>query len=489
MRRSRSHCASVLFGPTKQLNTCVPRFSPSSSSRYLNMQGAVRTTFYRGGTSKGLFFRTQDLQIFSRARREAIILSAMGSPDPDGRQIDGLGGGISSLSKVAIVGIPGEPRKVEEHHSKSTGTKPLDNLSWPGDGPKWLDDVKRAQHPKNGWDVVYRFAQVGVREPVLDWATTCGNLVAAVAHFAVKEKLVYPQIDRHAATAGYDKTSSSPLFVTLKILLADTGKILRTTLPVLFHSGTGQWYPVTEGDTRISGVPGTAAPVYIETPLERAALPSGNLVDHVSIKGHGEIPVSIVDAGLPAVFVPASAITAPTSTSALDLLSMTPAELDSIPWLHPQLEAIRQAAIQTIPKSSHFTPSDSTPKICLVGPPSSYISTSGEEVLATGESMDCRVRPVSVGNFHRTVPATTLSTLAIAKALPDTVVAQQCSNRDPSLDSTGRKTLTIRVGQPAGISEATAVLGEADQPTSISYVRTARSLMSGYVHIPPSQYS
>lgn len=108
-------------------------------------------------------------------------MASPGSPDPDGRQIGGMGGGISSLSKVAVVGKPGEPKRTM-HLSQH---QQLDDAQYnwgSADGVSWLDDVRRARDPVSGWDVVYRFAQVGVREPVVDWETTCGNLVAAVAH-------------------------------------------------------------------------------------------------------------------------------------------------------------------------------------------------------------------------------------------------------------------------------------------------------------------
>lgn len=105
-----------------------------------------------------------------------------GSPDPDGRQIDGLGGGLSSLSKVAVVGKPGEPKQTM-HLSENKHLHSSQHDWAAADGVTWLDDVRKARTPGvGGWDVVYRFAQVGVREPIVDWGTTCGNLIAGVAH-------------------------------------------------------------------------------------------------------------------------------------------------------------------------------------------------------------------------------------------------------------------------------------------------------------------
>lgn len=111
--------------------------------------------------------------------RFPMVSLYLGSPDPDGRQIDGLGGGISSLSKVAVVGMPGEPRWAMAPSKFSD--RNANQFAWP-DGVSWADDVERAMGHEDGWDVVYRFAQIGVKEPLVDWGSTCGNLVAAVAH-------------------------------------------------------------------------------------------------------------------------------------------------------------------------------------------------------------------------------------------------------------------------------------------------------------------
>lgn len=150
---------------------------------------------------------------------------------------------------------------------------------------------------------------------------------------------------------------------------------------------------------------------------------------------------------------------------------------------------IRTSAAQLIPSSS-VAMSKASPKICLIGPPASYVSTSGGRVSAENKgagAMDCRIRAVSVGDFHRTVPATMLSALAVARALPGTVVTQEChpSTATSNLDVTSSKTSSIRVGQPAGISEAAVALDEeTGLPRSILYTRTARRIMSGHVLVP-----
>lgn len=123
----------------------------------------IPAVFYRGGTSRGLFFRARELAQWRADARDHIICAAMGSPDPDGRQIDGLGGGVSSLSKTAIISPPGERMR-------------------DAPGVAWADDTARAADPHTGWDIVYRFGQVPVRAgTAIDWGSTCGNLLAAAA--------------------------------------------------------------------------------------------------------------------------------------------------------------------------------------------------------------------------------------------------------------------------------------------------------------------
>lgn len=201
-----------------------------------------------------------------------------------------------------------------------------------------------------------------------------------------------------------------------------------------------------------------------------------------------QIPCSVVHAGLPCIFVPAASVIPQSGDlSSLDpeeLLTLTPSELDSNLPLGTRLESIRRAAGHQFPTLvSGF--SGSQPKICVVGPPDSCFTTSGDYISA--DSIDCAIRAVSVGNFHRTVPATMLSALAVARALPGTVVAQACPPTSTVLDKTsGKTTITIRVGQPAGVSEASVVLDSSGNPASILYVRTARCIMRGDVYVPHS---
>lgn len=196
----------------------------------------------------------------------------------------------------------------------------------------------------------------------------------------------------------------------------------------------------------------------------------------------------MIDAGLPCIFVPASSVlgTADPETIA-NSLRRRPDELDADTALHARLEQIREACGRSFPRLAEVF-SISAPKICIVAPPFSYITTGGDRVEA--EKIDCVIRAVSVGDFHRTVPATMLSALAVARAMPGSIVTRASLDR-PQPKIGGAKEMTedgtkciIHVGQPAGISESSVVLNKDGLPTSISYVRTARCLFRGDVFVP-----
>src|SRR5690606_13734492 len=205
----------------------------------------VPAAFYRGGTSKGLFLHARDCPA-DPAARDAMLLSALGSPDPYGRQLDGMGGGTSSLSKAAIIGPPGRPDA----------------------------------------DVDYTFAQVAVAQPIVDWGANCGNLASAVGPFAVDEGLVR-LADGDAAL--------------VRIHQVNTGKIIHARFPV--QGGRA----VVEGDFALDGVAGTGARIGLEflSPagtFTAGLLPSGRVLDTVA-DAEGAVAASLVDATYPAIFV------------------------------------------------------------------------------------------------------------------------------------------------------------------------------------------
>lgn len=422
----------------------------------------VPASFYRGGTSRGLLFRAADLAPYAPETRDAIVCAAMGSPDPDGRQIDGLGGGASSLSKTALVSAPG----------RGLYTKVLHDLGpdWKLPGVAWADDVARASDPASGWDVVYRFGQVPIDGERVDWSSTCGNLLSAVALFALHHHIVRP--GTYAAQHGLD--DASQLQLPIRILMAATGKRATVTIPVEKRTKRGEalWDLSSVDDAAIAGVPGTAPGIQVSMPLDTSPLPTGNERDVLDIDGRS-VPVTIVDAGLPTVLVHASDLGVSASQ-----VTQGAAALDQDTALHARIEALRQRAAQCTPELRAALCS-SAPKVVLVHPRTAYTSSSGE--LVPADQMDVLVRPVSVGQFHRSIMATALSAMAVAGAYPDSIVREAIAQGGASFAQGAQQTITV--GQPAGTSSATVQVADG-VPSSIVYVRTARRIMEGLADVP-----
>ncbi len=386
------------------------------------MDRSVPASFWRGGTSRAVLFGEADLAGFRPAQVEAIILAALGSPDPDGRQIDGLGGGISSLSKAAIV-----------------GPAPAGSEA----------------------DVAFRFAQVEVAEPRVDFAGNCGNISAAIAPFAAESGLVPADGDSVAVVA----------------LSLNTGQRFRTRVPL---SG-GRYDPA--GDFVIGGVPGSGARLQIEYldpdgSIGRGALPTGLVREDVEVSGIGSVPVSIVDVGNPAVFVTAAALDIP------EVAASPPADLDADEALQTQLEQIRCEAAVRIGVAatageaarSHRT----VPKVALVGAPAPYGTTSGGEIGAA--DIDLLVRLISMGRTHRTLAMTGAMACAAAAIIGGTVVSEAAGS--PGSRPAGR---SVRLGHPAGVL-GLHVAAECSAGTwrvpSLTVDRTAREIMRGTVQVP-----
>ncbi len=445
------------------------------------MDRAVPASFWRGGTSRAVLFRSDDLAGYRSEQVEAIILAALGSPDPDGRQIDGLGGGISSLSKAAIVG---------------------------------------AAPPGSSADVAFRFAQVEVAEPRVDFAGNCGNISAAIAPFAVESGLVpaggaaggaagggdtrrhpgdtrrhpgdtrrHPGDTRRHPGEGRDPLSSGAAdrsAIPVVALSLNTGQRFRTQVPVQ----SGRYDP--SGDFAIGGVPGTGARLtleYVEPggSIGRGALPTGLVREHVDVPGCGAVPVSIIDVGNPAVFVAAEALGAPAAAAAL------PTALDADAVLLERLERIRCEAAVRIGVAD--SPAEAArghrtvPKVAVVGSPAAYRTTSGTEVPAV--DVDLAVRLISMGRTHRTLAMTGAMACAAAAAMDGSVVAEVVAGLpDTSPAQTGggaSATRAVRLGHPAGVlvlRVAAERSSGAWRVPSLTMDRTAREIMRGTVQVP-----
>ena len=321
---------------------------------------STRAVFMRGGTSNAIMFRSQDLPP-NRADWDAIFLAAMGSPDPNGRQLDGMGGGVSSLSKVCVVGAPTRPDA----------------------------------------DVDYTFAQISIETPVVDYSSNCGNMSSAVGPFAVDEGLV-------PAPTGAE--------TTVRIHNTNTGKIIVARFPV--ENGKA----VTEGDLALDGVAGTAAPIRLDFTDPAGSktgrlLPTGNVVDRLEVPGFGSIEASLIDAANPGVHVRAKDV-------GLTGLEM-PAEIEGDPTLMHRLEALRQAAavaMGVFPDLATAARMVSIPKVVLLASPTEAPTISGR-VIAAGE-MDILARMMSAGQPHRAVPLTGALCLAVGCRIPGSIANQ-----------------------------------------------------------------
>ena len=387
----------------------------------------IPATYMRGGTSKGVFFHLADLPAAAQEPgpvRDALLLRVLGSPDPYGKQIDGMGNASSSTSKAVIL-------------SKST---------------------------RPGHDVDYLFGQVSVDQPFVDWSGNCGNLSAAVGPAAIHMGLIDAVRLPHHGT------------VSIRIWQANIGKTIVAHVPI-----TGGVVQET-GDFVLDGVTFPAAEVALEfvDPADdgeegAAMFPTGNVVDLLDVPGEGRFAATLINAGIPTIFV-----------NAADL-GYTGGELQGDINEHPvalaRLESIRtQGALQMglIQQASEAATRQHTPKLAFVAPPASYIASSGTRVQA--EDVDLLVRALSMGKLHHAMMGTAAVAIGTAAAIPGTLVNLAASNRERGAAPTsvvfGHPSGTLRVG-----AEAQQVNGQW-QVSKALMSRSARILMEGWVRVP-----
>jgi len=378
-------------------------------------QKTLPVVFMRGGTSKGLYFHRRDLPA-DRDAWDALFCGAMGSPDPYGRQLDGMGGGISSLSKVMI--------------------------------------VERSQRPSV--DVDYTFGQVEVDRPRVDWKGNCGNLTSGIAPFAVDEGLVQTSGDEASVTLYNTNTKKT---VVSKFALED-GKAKVT------------------GDFALQGVGGLGARIRLDFLEPGGAgtgklLPTGNVVDRLTLADGSTIESSIVDAANPVVFVRAAEV----GVTGTEL----PETLRANRELLARLEAIRCAAAVAMGLAKDAqdatTRMMSIPKISMVTRPADAVLLDRSTLKADG--VDLVVRTISMGVPHNAVPLTGGMCAAVAANIDGTLVNQAA--REGSL-----KHESLRIGHASGVLEVAAKVerGNAWYARHATVFRTARRLMKGEVYIP-----
>jgi probable AcnD-accessory protein PrpF len=385
----------------------------------------IPATYLRGGTSKGVFFRLADLPEAARIpgpARDALFLRVIGSPDPYGKHIDGMGGASSSTSKGVIV---------------SASTRP--------------------DH-----DVDYLYGQVSIDSAFVDWSGNCGNLSTAVGPFAIANGLVDP------ARVPRDGTC------TVRIWQANIGKTILCHVPV--RDGQVQ----ETGDFELDGVTFPAAEIVLEflDPADEgdgegggAMFPTGNLVDTLDVPGVGMIAATLINAGIPTVFVRAADI-------GLVGTELQPAINEDKSRL-AMFEAIRTTGalrMGLIKSPDEALKRQHTPKVAFVAPPADYVASSGKPVRAA--DIDLVVRALSMGKLHHAMMGTASVAIATAAAIPGTLVNEAAG---------GGPRDAVRFGHPSGTLRVGAAAERRDGQWTVTRAvmsRSARVLMEGFVRVP-----
>ncbi|TCG03234.1 putative methylaconitate Delta-isomerase PrpF [Paraburkholderia steynii] len=384
----------------------------------------IPATYMRGGTSKGVFFRLKDLPEAAQvpgAARDALLLRVIGSPDPYGKQIDGMGGATSSTSKTVIV-------------AKSS----------------------RPDH-----DVDYLFGQVSIDKPFVDWSGNCGNLSAAVGPFAISGGLVDPERVPDNGVA------------VVRIWQANIGKTIIAHVPV--SNGSVQ----ETGDFELDGVTFPAAEVRLEfldpaaeeEGAEGAMFPTGNVVDDLEVPGVGTLKATMINAGIPTIFVNAEAI-GYTGTELQDAINSDDAALKKFETIRAH-GALRMGLIKSL---DEIATRQHTPKVAFVAGPSGYTASSGKAVAA--DDVDLLVRAMSMGKLHHAMMGTAAVAIGTAAAIPGTLV---------NLAAGGGEREAVRFGHPSGTLRVGAVATLEDGEWAVKKAvmsRSARVLMEGWVRVP-----
>ena len=384
----------------------------------------VPATYMRGGTSKGVFFRLQDLPKDAQvpgAARDAFLMRVIGSPDPYGKQTDGMGAATSSTSKTVIL---------------STSTRP--------------------DH-----DIDYLFGQVSIDKPFIDWSGNCGNLSSAVGPFAISNGLI-----------DASRIPKNGIF-TVRVWQANIGKTIIAHVPMT--NGAVQ----ETGDFELDGVTFPAAEVQLEF-MDPAAeeegaggsmFPTGNLIDDLEVPGVGMLKATMINAGIPTIFVDAAAVGC-TGTELQDDINGDPVKL-------AMFEKIRAYGAQRMGLIKHLDEAakrQHTPKVAFVAKPIDYVSSSGKAVAAS--DVNVLVRALSMGKLHHAMMGTVAVAISAAAAIPGTTV---------NLAAGGGKRDAVRFGHPSGAlrvgAEAAMVDGEW-KVTKAIMSRSARVLMEGWVRVP-----
>ena len=388
------------------------------------LQLRIPATYMRGGTSKGVFFKLQDLPVAAQSpgpARDALLLRVIGSPDPYAKQIDGMGGATSSTSKTVI--------------------------------------LSASQRP--GFDVDYQFGQVSIDSAFVDWSGNCGNLSAAVGPFAIANGLI------DSARIPADGIA------TVRIWQVNIAKA------IIAHVAITHGQVQETGDFELDGVTFPAAEVQLEF-LDPAAddahgggamFPTGNLVDDLHVPGVGTLRATLINAGIPTIFIDAQAL-GYTGTELQDAINGDPQALAMFETVRAH-GALRMGLIEHLDEAAKR---QHTPKVAIVAAPADYVASSGKAVAAS--DIDLLVRAMSMGKLHHAMMGTAAVAIGTAAAIPGTLV---------NLAAGGVERREVRFGHPSGTLRVGAEAQRVDGQWVVSKAimsRSARVLMEGWVRVP-----
>ncbi|MDA9297675.1 2-methylaconitate cis-trans isomerase PrpF [Pseudomonadales bacterium] len=382
----------------------------------------IPATYMRGGTSKGVFFSLNDMPESTQvagAARDAFLLRVIGSPDPYGKQTDGMGGATSSTSKTVILAKSSQP----DH------------------------------------DVNYLFGQVAIDKAFVDWSGNCGNLSAAVGAFAINSGLV-----------DANRIPNDGL-ATVRIWQANIKKTIIAYIPI--NNGNVQ----ETGDFELDGVTFPAAEVVLDfmNPADDDAggsmFPTGQVVDDLEVPGVGTLKATMINAGIPTIFINACDI-GYTGSELQDDINNDDKALAMFETIRAY-GAVRMGLIDTIEQA---VGRQHTPKVAFVAPPDAYVSSSGKAVAAA--DIDLRVRALSMGKLHHAMMGTAAVAIGTAAAIPGTLVNLAAGGGERNAVRFGHPSGTLRVGAEASLVEGDWVVVKA------SMSRSARVLMEGWVRVP-----
>ncbi|MEJ2694521.1 MAG: 2-methylaconitate cis-trans isomerase PrpF [Candidatus Thiodiazotropha sp.] len=384
----------------------------------------IPATYMRGGTSKGVFFNLQDLpaaaQIPGQAR-DKLLLRVIGSPDPYGKQTDGMGGATSSTSKTVI-----------------------------------LTKSEQADH-----DVDYLFGQVSIDKPFVDWSGNCGNLTAAVGSFAIASGLV-----------DSARVPDNGIAV-VRIWQKNIEKTIVAHVPIT----DGQVQET--GDFELDGVTFPAAEVKIEfiSPVDpsEAMFPTGNLVDELEVPGIGTFKATMINAGIPTIFLNADEI-GYTGTELQGAINEDPAALQRFETIRAY-GAIKMGLIGKVEEAASR---QHTPKVAFVSPAADYTASSGKPIKAA--EIDLNVRALSMGKLHHAMMGTAAVAIGTAAAIPGTLVNLAAGGGDRESVIFGHPSGTLKVGASASETDGNWVVEK------VVMSRSARILMEGWVRIPGNAF-